>query len=384
MAASLAAVATTAASPLTVAVIGGSIGGLAAATAFTRLGARVQVFESSPTPFHGRGSSLGYVNQQLWEQLGGAKMIRRGVPANRSQGAYMWGDLWTFWAEKLPAGTIHYNSQVLDLGDDPLNKPTVNGVPYHLVVIADGGWSSLRRKYFTPREPEYAGWQVWRFRVPAEAVPGFQAYGALELPNIFLMCLDVALNNGTNLIAGGIGIPTPDESSITKPAWGENRQLGAVTGVQQPNPPLPAWFMPLIRKEFGPIANGEIVRLIETAARLGKITANPQFEFAADDVVNGRLVLVGDAAHLSVPRTASGAHTAVLDGYALLETFRPLMQEGATAGWDAVVKKGLAAYAGPGRDRAFDLYERSVEVSTPMLARGWVRAPVRARPREEL
>lgn len=52
---------------LSVAVIGGSIGGLAAATVLHQLGARVRVFEASPTSFETRGSSIGYCNVQFWE-----------------------------------------------------------------------------------------------------------------------------------------------------------------------------------------------------------------------------------------------------------------------------------------------------------------------------
>jgi len=40
---------------LRVAVVGGSIGGLAAARVFHRLGASVKVFEKSPSSFEGRG-----------------------------------------------------------------------------------------------------------------------------------------------------------------------------------------------------------------------------------------------------------------------------------------------------------------------------------------
>ena len=43
-----------------VAVIGGSIGGLSAATVLHRLGCEVKVFEKSATPFKGRGGSIGY------------------------------------------------------------------------------------------------------------------------------------------------------------------------------------------------------------------------------------------------------------------------------------------------------------------------------------
>jgi hypothetical protein len=66
-------------SPPSVAIVGGSIAGLAAATAFLRLGFSVRVFEAADRPFYGRGGSIGYCNVELWQSLRGATMIRRGI-----------------------------------------------------------------------------------------------------------------------------------------------------------------------------------------------------------------------------------------------------------------------------------------------------------------
>ena len=81
---------------LKVAIVGGSMGGLAAATAFLRLGAIVRVFEKSPAPFSDRGSSLGFCAVDSWQRLTGRRMIRRGTHASRAQGAFLYGDLWAF------------------------------------------------------------------------------------------------------------------------------------------------------------------------------------------------------------------------------------------------------------------------------------------------
>ena len=65
-----------------VAIIGGSIAGMSIATVLLRLGCYVRVFEKSPTPFTGRGGSIGYLDVNLWESLRQEKMIRRGVRAH--------------------------------------------------------------------------------------------------------------------------------------------------------------------------------------------------------------------------------------------------------------------------------------------------------------
>ena len=160
--------------PLRVCVVGGSIGGLAAALAFHRLGARVRVFEKAGAPLHGRGGSIGFVSNPHWEALRGAPMMRRGARASRAQGAYLYGDLWGFLYAGLPEGAVTFGAAVDSVGEDPM-APTVLGEACDVCVIADGGWSALRERYFAPhlrqKAPTYAGYNVWRFRVPRAHVP---------------------------------------------------------------------------------------------------------------------------------------------------------------------------------------------------------------------
>ena len=128
-------------------------------------------------------------------------MIRRGVQASRQQGAFVYGDLWNFWYAALPAGTVIFNSAISDIGDD-VTKPTVLGEVFDLAVIADGGWSQLRSKYFTRATPEYAGYVVYRFRVERKYVPGFASEGEYRNGTYATILLNVAFNNGEDWLMG--------------------------------------------------------------------------------------------------------------------------------------------------------------------------------------
>ena len=97
----------------------------------------------------------------------------------------------------------------------------------------------------------------------------------------------------------------------------------------------------------------------------GKITGQPLYEFASSKVVNGRLLLCGDAAHMASPRTAVGAHTAVLDAAALGEAFSAAIQK-SKVNKELLIDMALKSYDQPALLRAHQLLARSKEVSAPV------------------
>jgi 2-polyprenyl-6-methoxyphenol hydroxylase-like FAD-dependent oxidoreductase len=335
-----------------VGIVGGSLAGLAAANALHRLGHSVHVYERLSSSLENRGSSLGYVDNALWHHVRGAPMMRLGRRAERSQGAYFYGDLWRFLYDGLPSGTVRFGSVVADLGPALHEQPMIDGEVFDAVIIADGGFSSLRHHVNGhEQQPEYAGQMVFRTKVAREHFPDFTGEGGYTERDAFAMMLQVAQNDGQQWIMGGIGVGVP-EGEIVRPADGANRQ--DMTASQ----PLPAWFMPFVHRVFR--RHASVVRWLELALLKGKITPQPLFEFRADRVTNGRLLMIGDAAHMASPRTAAGAHTGVLDAAGVMAAFsaNPSNIDGA-----------IAAYAPGGEQRARDLYARSKEVSWPLVYR---------------
>jgi 2-polyprenyl-6-methoxyphenol hydroxylase-like FAD-dependent oxidoreductase len=356
--------------PLRVAVVGGSIGGLSAATALHRLGASVTVFEAQEAGFEGRGSSMGFCDVTMWESLAGRRMVRRGRQASRAQGAWFYGDLWRFWRQGLPEGSVRLGARVTSLGDAA--RPVIDGEEFDLAIVADGGWSELRRQYFGAQPaPEYAGWQAWRFKVLERDVPGGFASEGMYGDGSFYdtILLKVAADDGRDFVMGGTAVACP-ESDVQRPQTGASRQTGAGAGAGA-GANTPDWFMPFFKERFGSVARGELVKVMEAAARHGKITPQPQYHFAATQVVQGRVVLVGDAAHMGVPRTAAGAHTAVMDSVGLAQAFAAAMRAGGARA--AVVERALAAYEPPALARARQLFDRSVQTSADVLPPGWSR-----------
>ncbi len=335
--------------PFHVGIVGGSLAGLAAANVLHRLGHSVRVFEKFPAPLDARGSSLGYVDNALWQYIRGEPMMRMGRRADRSQGAYYYGDLWRYLCDGLPPDTVRFGATVSTLGPHPDTRPTIDGEAFDAVIIADGGFSSLRHYVNgTEKHPEYAGQMIFRTKVDRRDFPDFADEGGYMVGNAFAMMLQVVQNDGRQWIMGGIGIGVP-EQEVVRPLAGANRQ--DLTALQ----PLPEWFMPFVRRVFQ--RHASLSRWLELAHAKGKITPQPLYEFKADRVTNGRLILIGDAAHMASPRTAAGAHTGVLDAAGLLVAFSAHASD---------IDQAIAAYTPGGLQRARDLYARSREVSRPL------------------
>ena len=231
----------------------------------------------------------------------------------------------------------------------------------------------LRSRYFDASLPAYAGYEIWRFRVERRHVPRAvetQEWSALGAP-FFTIHLHVATDDGRDFVMGGTTIAKPerDLALTASELQGANRQAGPELDS------VPAWFLPFYVHHFGAHAGGALVDTMRAAAEHGKITPLPLYEFAAAKVVSGRIVLVGDAAHMASPRTAVGAHTAVVDAASLFDAMTQahasLSGSEAATQVGALVDRALAAYAPVAVKRAADLLARSREVSAPAAVQGW-------------
>jgi len=356
---------------LKVAIIGGSLGGLAAANVLHRMGASVTVFEKSPTTFESRGACLGFVDVKMLQRIvGGTRFIRNGRQASLDQGAFYYGDVWQFLYAGLPEECVQFGHAVETLGDDVQN-PSIDGEAFDMAIIADGGWSSLRGEYIDNELPEYTGHQIYWASVDTAELPGglssFDSeFGSTETATYSngiydAVILDAPKCDGSRMYACGFFIATP-ENEIRQPERGDNRQIAQV---ESSKARAPEWFLPFIQHFFGRQAGGQIVRFTEAAASKGKIAPNPVFEYAASNTVAGRVVLMGDAAHLSTPWTAAGAYTAMLDAVALGEAF---------ASGAGNTDRTLEAYNEGGIQRAKSLLKQSRACSRRLIPKQGMQA----------
>ena len=320
-----------------IAVVGASLGGLSAANVLRQLGFDVQVFELFPKGFETRGGALGSVDLNLLRQIrGGGHAV-----ADRSIKGYghFYGDLWDYLYQGLPTNSVHFGVDVQTLADAGSERPSLvidgKSKAFDIIIGADGGKSTIR-PFVTDQQPIYSGYTVWRGLVPMKGIDGppsgDRTVNGVHYQTLGFPC---AGPNGP-LWNCGVYMAMP-EAEVAPPT--RNRQVG--TTMKQ----IPDWFVPLVQALFG----GRNAQFWDACTKQGKVTPHPIWEFAADPAVAGRMVLLGDAAHLSSPRTGAGAYTAMLDAAAL----------GSAFSYATTISEALEVYNQGAVQRARMLFERS-------------------------
>src|SRR5215216_3384923 len=192
----------------TVAVVGGSIGGLISALVLRDAGCDVQVFERSGTPLEGRGAGivLHPVTVRYLEAARSLDLERVAAPAAVLRYLTRAGDmlleepiryLFTSYAtlyaallERLEPERYHLGAECigLDQRHDRVVVRLAEGGDrsFDLVVGADGIHSTVRALLFPEIAPTYAGYVGWRGTLPEADLPPRAAEGLLGALTYFV------------------------------------------------------------------------------------------------------------------------------------------------------------------------------------------------------
>jgi salicylate hydroxylase len=340
--------------PLRIAIVGGGIGGMAAANALLQRGMQVRVYEQAAALTEvGAGVALQPNGIRALRRLGfGDALARFGARVSdarfyRSDGspvAPIWpaelaghieyygmhrADLLGMLAERLPSGIVKTGHTCIGFEQDG-DRATVsfaNGVRVSAdaVIAADGIHSMLQRFVAGPSAPLPSGWMAYRGVIPAASVawpPG---------------AMRIWLGSGRHFLvypvrAGAlinyVGFVPTDQRM--KESWSA--------------PGNPA---ELARAFAGWAAMVEaIVAQVTTTFRWGLYDREPLSAWTC-----GRLTLLGDAAHPMLPHAGQGANQAIEDAVALAAVLRHADR--------TTVSRALLAYESLRRGRAAQIQLRS-------------------------
>jgi salicylate hydroxylase len=314
--------------PIHVAIVGGGISGLAAANALIHRGISVSVYEQSSALREVGAGVFIYPNslRQL-ERIGlGEALARVGAKVGpgseycRMDGTVvgkilttdssgwngMYGmhraDLLQVLADALPPHVIHTGHKCTGFTQDQAGAQLSfeNGkvVQADVVIAADGINSVLQKHVVAPSAPEYAGFRAYRGVLPIEKIPGWRR----EAHQVWMGDGKVfPLRSGTLLNYVGF-IPTSSQTAESWSAVGDRDELAASF----------AGWDPRVT---------ELLSQVETCFWWGLYDRKPLSQW-----VNGRLALLGDAAHPMLPHLGQGANQGIEDGTALA-----VMLQGLTA-----------------------------------------------------
>ncbi len=309
-----------AAGPLRVAIVGGGIGGVAAATALLQRGMDVRLYEQAPALTEvGAGVAIQPNGVRMLQRLGlGEDLLRLGArwvdPQFRhpdgTHAAAMWppelasriefygmhrADLLAMFVDRLPPTMVHTGHRCVgfEQSEDEATLTFANGAraTADVVVAADGIHSSLQQFVVAPSPPLFSGSVAYRGLIPAASVswPSGAMRNWLGTGRHFLV---FPVRAGA--LVNYVGFVKSDEPM--QESW------SAAAGPAALAEAFAGWD-PMV---------GAIIAQVTTMFRSGLYDREPLATWT-----RGRLTLLGDAAHPMLPHTGQGANQAIEDGVAL-------------------------------------------------------------------
>lgn len=357
---------------LDIAVIGGGLGGAAAAALLIDAGFDVRVFEQADAFSRiGAGIHIGPNVMKIFRRIGLEDTLSRiashpdfwhsrdgrtgaylssiplGEHARRAYGApYITihrGDLHAVQIEALPASRVHFGHRLVDLVEREdhveLTFETGTIVRARLVIGADGINSTIREKLLGPEKPRFSGWVGHRALLDMEKL---KARGVTLEP-----CVKWWWEQSRHLMAYSTN------SAGTEYYY--------VTGV-----PVDGWehdtaFVDSSREEMEAVFGGSHPTV---AALIDATEAVTKWPFFNRDPLSlwsrGRLCLLGDACHPMRPHMAQGACMAIEDAAMLTRS---------------LTETGLSDYATAFRMYEIGRRERATRVQTISNANTWLKEP---------
>jgi salicylate hydroxylase len=337
---------------LSVAVIGGGIGGLTAALSLlragfdvgvyeragqlTEVGAGVQISPNASRVLHGLGLAdelartgvkpLAW-HQRRWDD--GRTLLRTplaepleatfGYPHYQMHRA----DLLAALAAAIPAERVHLGHRLVDVIDrgDRVEGRFANGavVDADVLIGADGIHSVVRAVLFGPDEPRFTGCVAYRGLVPASRLRELPLEVTAQVwmgPERHFVHYFVSQRSLVNFVA------ITEQDTWTSESWTARGEVAAAIAAFE------GWH-PQVRTILGSVDETFIWGLFD----------RPPLERWSD----GRVTLLGDACHPMLPFMAQGAAQAIEDGATLTACL---------AGADSHVAAALSRYEQVRRPRA--------------------------------
>jgi len=299
-------------------IVGASLAGLMTALALSRHSLRILLLERSNDTDR-TGAAL-QVNAGLLQQL-------TGRPGRLASGVQSWQAVHAGLRaaiEALPDISVLPNMRVEDVGQDAHGAWVVTRDQQRFdatMIIGADGYQSIVRRRVSPERPDaiFADYLAWvGFADEAALTSRYPADLAfLEAGDYFLLGFPLPAHDGSNVPGKrriGWGWYDAGHNAILRETGAVESSL--VRHSLRPGDMPDALFdeLAVLAKRHWPSPWREAI--LDCIARR-TVLGTPVVEYLPDRLVNGRLCLVGDAAHVSTPMTGNGFSTAANDAITL-------------------------------------------------------------------
>jgi 2-polyprenyl-6-methoxyphenol hydroxylase-like FAD-dependent oxidoreductase len=305
-----------------VVVIGGSQAGLMAALAASRAGATVTVMERSADS--GRTGAMIQIGDSVLEQLTG----RHDVPRFEGTRIQTWRAVYDHLLSAVvidPDITLMEGAEVVDIGQTEAGvwAAAKDGrVVEGDVLVGADGYRSLVRRFVAPGRPDaaFSGYVLWSGLSKESALPPgmpwvrgehVESHGSLIMVGSILPAEDGSERRGDR--RAGIALYDSGHNDVL-------RRQGSVEGRVARRTLFPADIPDQTYEELGRSARywsdpwrSTLIDCVQRRSLIG----TPVAEYLPERLVDGRMCLVGDAAHVPSPWMGYGFKASMLDAQAL-------------------------------------------------------------------
>lgn len=329
-------------------VIGGSLGGLFAANMLRTIGWSVDIFERSPADLDSRGggivlqpdvvevfrrSHIGLEGQALGVQsryrtvfrLDGSIQSKHLAPQTQTSWSLIYTTL------KQAFGEDHYHrAKVLTRVEQDEAARSVTAVfadgtreTADLLIGADGGSSTVRSQYWPGMHPRYAGYIAWRGLLAEDDMPPVARetlHGDFGFAN----------NAGSHILGylvPGTGNDVRPGHRIYNWVWYrvvDEKTLGEIMTDRYGKPRAYAIPEGFLAERWSEHVREDARHLLPAGFREVVLATAQPFaqairDLALDEIVSGRVIILGDAAAIPRPHTAASTSKAAANALALAQ-----------------------------------------------------------------
>jgi 2-polyprenyl-6-methoxyphenol hydroxylase-like FAD-dependent oxidoreductase len=318
--------------PVQCAVVGGSLVGLSAAIALSRLGIDVTVLERSPARADDGGGGLGVDVALLGQVTGisGQPPVVHGVDRDTTAWHLLQGWLEAH-AVRRAGVTVFRGTQVTSVNPgnqaEPASVVTEDGGVHRadLVLGADGARSTVRSAVDSEHAgARYAGVLLWRSLVDERALPAGVTLPAAGEPSREVYAGPYRLV--TYLVPGPAGETSVGHRRLNM-VWYDPQQRellrdrGLLEGEAIHGSLAPGTLPDPVRARLAEFAAANWPApwrdALEVALRDGKVFGTPIVHYEPRRLARGRAALAGDAAHAASPMVGGGFRQGLYDVAAL-------------------------------------------------------------------